>query len=207
MINLNASRICNAEKLKCLSDFIETYSPSIVCIQEVNIRASLREFSRNYQAYVNIEKESKDGVGIVTLIRKGIKVLDVIVGINGRIIGIKCNNIQVWNIYPKSGTAYKGDREKFFREDLTELMIQWKDSSRYIFQVGDHNCIHRVEDSLHNANQHLQQGLINHMKIHGLSDDFIKVHGKDIVAYSRITEISSTRIDYILSNTNECVYF
>ena len=53
IINLNASRICNAEKLKCLSDFIETYSPSIVCIQEVNIRASLREFSRNYQVYVN----------------------------------------------------------------------------------------------------------------------------------------------------------
>ena len=51
-----------------------------------NIRAALREFSGKYQVYVNIEKESKDGVGIVTLIRKGIKVFDIIVGVNGRII-------------------------------------------------------------------------------------------------------------------------
>ena len=45
------------------------------------------------------------------------------------------------------------------------------------------------------------------MQIQGLADDFIKVHGKDQIMYSRITQQSSTRIDYVMSNTNKCYYF
>ena len=44
------------------------------------------------------------------------------------------------------------------------------------------------------------------MKTQGLSDDFLNVHG-DIIMYSRITNRSSTRIDYILSNSKACYYF
>ena len=53
----------------------------------------------------------------------------------------------------------------------------------------------------------MQQGLINHLQVQGLSDDFLKVHGNDAIMYSRVTEISKTRIDYIFSNTGSCVYF
>ena len=45
------------------------------------------------------------------------------------------------------------------------------------------------------------------MQVQGLSDDFLNVHGKDTVMYSRVTDISKTRIDYIFSNTRSCVYF
>ena len=45
------------------------------------------------------------------------------------------------------------------------------------------------------------------MQIHGLADDFIKVHGSRTIMYSRITRNSSTRIDYVLSNTNKCSDF
>ena len=45
------------------------------------------------------------------------------------------------------------------------------------------------------------------MEIHGLSDDFINVHGQDQIMFSRITQNSSTRIDYVLSNTDKCTYF
>ena len=50
--------------------------------------------------------EAKDAVGIVTLIKKGITILDSIIGKGGRIIGIKVKNIQIWNVYPKSGSNY-----------------------------------------------------------------------------------------------------
>ena len=36
---------------------------------------------------------------------------------------------------------------------------------------------------------------------------FLSVHGEDTVMYSRITETSKTRIDYILRNSNSCSYF
>ena len=74
------------------------------------------------------------------------------------------------------------------------------------FKLGDHNCTHRASDSLHNSSQHLQPALVKHMKTHGLSDDFLNVHG-DIIMYLRITNRSSTRIDYILSNSKACYYF
>ena len=90
---------------------------------------------------------------------------------------------------------------------MTELFIQWKDCTKYIFQLGDHNCTHRLEDSLYNSSQHLQKGLVSHLQVHGLSDDFLKVHGDDVIMYSRRTEISQTRIDYIFSNTSACNYF
>ena len=132
--------------------------------------------------------------------------MDTIISKNGRIIGVKIENAQIWNVYPKSGTAFKQARELFFREELCVLMVNWKDHTRYIFQSGDHNCTHRLSDSLNNGNQHLQPGLVKHMQIHGLSDDFVNVHG-DVRMFSRITASSSTRIDFILSNSNACIYF
>ena len=85
--------------------------------------------------------------------------------------------------------------------------MNWKDTTKYIFQSGDHNCTHRLADSLYNGAQHLKAGLIKHMQIHGLSDDFLNIHGNDAVMYSRITNTSKTRIDYILSNSKACSYF
>ena len=95
-------------------------------------------------------------MGIVTLVKHGIQVNDIIVGLNGRILGVRIGDAQIWNIYPKSGSSFKKDREVFFREELSELFIQWKDTTKYIYQIGDHNCIHRKEDSLYNSQQHLQ---------------------------------------------------
>ena len=137
----------------------------------------------------------------------GVHVKDQIIGNNGRIIGLWIENSQFWNVYPRSGSAFKKERESFFREDLTELYIQWKDCTKYIFQLGDHNCTHRLEDSLYNSPQHLQKGLISHLQVQGLSDDFLKVHGENVIMYSRITATSQTRIDYIFSNTSACTYF
>ena len=50
-------------------------------------------------------------MGIATLVKKGYKILDSIIGLNGRIIGIRFGNMQIWNVYPKSGTGFKNERE------------------------------------------------------------------------------------------------
>ena len=185
VLNFNASRTSNLSKIENFLSFLDPYDPIFVSIQEINIFNALKVFSKKFQVLVNIENDSKDGIGIVSLVKKGIPILDSIIGLNGRIIGLKLRDIQLWNVYPQSGSGFKASREKFFREDLCSLMMNWKDSTKYIIELGDHNCIHRDSDSLHNSAQHLQPGLIKHMQIHGLSDDFLNIHG-DIIMYSRI---------------------
>ena len=207
LLNFNASRCKSLAKIETFSKFLDDYDPLFVCIQEIHVSGALKVFSKKYQVFINLESGSNDGVGIVTLIKNGVNIFDSIIGLNGRIIGVKVQNIQIWNVYPKSGSGFKKEREIFFREQLSELMVQWKDSTKYIFQLGDHNCTHRMEDSLYNGGQHLQAGLIKHMKINGLFDDFLNVHGNDAIMYSRITNTSKTRIDYILSNSKACSYF
>ena len=207
IFNFNASRCCHLNRIRQFYDFFESYDPLFVCIQEINVYSALKVFSDKYQVFINIEEGSQDGIGIVTLVKKQFQISDLIIGKNGRIIGLKIFNLQIWNVYPKSGSAFKKDRELFFREILCNYFMNWKDSTEYIIQVGDHNCIHRNLDSLNNATQHLQPGLVKHMQINSLSDDFLNVHGDDAVMYSRITQISKTRIDYLLSNTSKCTYF
>ena len=207
MINLNASRCGSVSKIREISRFIDAYGASIVCIQEINISSALKVFSDRFQVKINIECGVKDGVGIVTLVKLGLDIKDEIIGINGRIIGVWVGDMQIWNVYPKSGSGFKKERELFFREELSELFMQWKDQTKYIFELGDHNSTHRLQDSLYNGGQHLQSGLVHHLQIYGLSDDFLNVHGKETVMYSRVTEISKTRIDYIFSNSQSCIYF
>ena len=207
IFNFNASRCSHLTKIRQFYDFFEPYDPLFVCIQEINVHSALKVFSEKFQVFINIEQGSQDGIGIVTLVKRGFHISDLIIGQNGRIIGFKILNLQIWNIYPKSGSAFKKDREIFFRETLCSLYMNWKDSTEFIIQVGDHNCIHRNLDSLNNAPQHLQPGLVKHMQINSLTDDFLNVHGNDAIMYSRITQIYKTRIDYLLSNTSKCSYF
>ena len=75
--------------------------------QEINITSAIKIFSEKFQVLVNIEEGSKDGIGIVSLIKKDIHIVDTIVGVNGRIIGIQIKDAQFWNIYPQSGTNLK----------------------------------------------------------------------------------------------------
>ena len=65
---------------------------------------ALQVFSFYYHVYVNIEETARDNIGMCTLVSKNLNVRDQIIGLNGRIIGIKLENVQIWNIYPKSGS-------------------------------------------------------------------------------------------------------
>ena len=67
-------------------------------IQEIHVQNCLRIFSAKFQVIINLEQDSKDGIGICTLIRKNIKILDFSISQNGRIIGIKLRDLLIWNI-------------------------------------------------------------------------------------------------------------
>ena len=97
IFNFNASRCSNLGRIQQLYDYFEEYDPMLVCIQEINVASALRIFSEQYQVYVNLEQGVKDGIGIVSLIKYGIKVQDEIIGANGRIIGLRIANLQIWN--------------------------------------------------------------------------------------------------------------
>ena len=165
ILNFNASRTCSLVKINKFLEFLNEYDPIFVCIQEINVVGALKVFSSKFQVLINLEANANDGIGIVTLVKKGFPILDTIIGKNGRIIGAKVKDIQFWNVYPQSGSNFKKARETFFREDLCVLMANWKDHTKFVFELGDHNCTHRAIDSLNNSGQHLQPGLIKHLNV------------------------------------------
>ena len=200
-LNFNAYRAVDPKRIAEFANMIEIHKASVITIQEIHVQNCLKIFSGKFQVFVNLEHDSKTLIGICTLIRKDIKVLDYCICQNGRIIGIKLSDLQIWNIYPKSGTNNKREREIFFREVLSDMLHLWKDSGvKNIITIGDFNCTHTLSDSLNNKNAHLQQGLIKFMEVHNLKDDYLHLNGHLPRTFSRVTNLSSTRIDTAISN-------
>ena len=207
ILSLNTRRIERIDKLTNIKHFCELYSPQIICFQEINIVTALRIFSAQYQVFVNY---SNNFIGTVTVVKKGIKVLDFILCETGRIIGIKLSNVQVWNIYAASGSHNKKAREIFFRETLPNLMTVWQGFNQHVLQLGDHNCTHRIEDSenIERQKSHVQAGLIAQLELFSLKDELLRKKGKHVNGiYSRVTNVSKTRIDFIFSNSEKCIDF
>ena len=115
VINLNASRFRNRGRIEQIYSFLKEYDPYIVCIQEINVATALQVFDGRFQIFINIEKGSKDGIGIVTLVKLGIQIRDVIIGQNGRIIGLLLDNIQIWNgMYIPNLILHSEKSERYF---------------------------------------------------------------------------------------------
>ena len=208
ILTANAHRISSKDSINEFLDLLKDINPTVAYIQEIGVKMAVQVLGAYYQILINVDESTmgRECIGIATLIKKGIQIKDVILGDEGRTIGIKTRDVQFWNIYPKSGTGNKKWREQYFREDLPDMMTAWKDHTRWINQGGDFNCTHRLIDSLNNQNQHLQKGLQKHMKVWWLEDDYVRLNG-DQVCYSRITNQSRTRIDMILSNMNQVKNF
>ena len=208
VLTANAHRIGRREKILELLEAFKSYNPNIIFIQEIVINMALKIFSPHFQVFVNLETPSYDGVGIVTLVDNQIKVIDHKIGEEGRTIGVKTRDVQFWNVYPKSGTNNKKWRENYFREVLSNHMIVWKDQTRFVIQGGDHNCTIREIDSENNQGQHLQKALVNHFRVYGMTDEYIRLHGNERpISFSRISRNSKTRIDFIASNCDKCTEF
>ena len=121
VLNINASRICSENRIITLFNYIHVFKPGIVCIQEIDVRIASKVFKSEYQVLCNYDQKNIGYVGMVTLIRKEMDILENIYGINGRIIGVKLKGVQIWNVYPHSGSNFKSQRETFLEKNCVTL--------------------------------------------------------------------------------------
>ena len=135
ILTLNFSRYKNEKKILQVWEKLSKYEVDIYCLQEVNIESVLKCFNDKYQVIVNWEDLSNNKIGIAMLVKNNLKNFVKILGGNGRSIGIKLENMQVWNLYPQSGSLFKKDREIFFTEKLCNYMMLWKDQTKFLFQL------------------------------------------------------------------------
>ena len=179
-------------------------NPDIVFLQEVSIRDLYDKIKKEYRAFFSISKESIDGIGTMTLTRKEYRIYDSMMDKDGRVVAVKLNDLQIWNLYPLSGGAKK-ERETFFNQTLPHMMAGWDSKTSVTIVGGDLNCTAREIDSERNQNQHYQEGLVQFMKVFDLKDEYVTRHGEENPPiYSRITVNSKTRIDMISSNSDLC---
>ena len=137
ILNFNAYRAFDIKKIMRFNDMLKIYHPSIVTIQEIHVQNALRVFQGEYKVIVNIEQSSREQIGICMLVQKNIKVNDIIIGQNGRIIGVLLDSIRVFNLYPKSGTQNRNQREIFFREELPHLLKFWDNTKTEAIFCGE----------------------------------------------------------------------
>ena len=115
ILNFNAYRAANEDRIRHFSDLIRLYKPSICTIQEIHIGIAARLFGDDFHVMVNIEQASKDQIGICTLVHKSLKIRDYVLSSNGRIIGVWVGDFKLFNVYPKSGAQSRNQRDLFFQ--------------------------------------------------------------------------------------------
>ena len=109
ILTANAHRISSKNSINVFLDLLKDINPTVAYIQEIGVKMAVQVLGAHYQIVINADENTmgRESIGIATLIRKGIQIKDVILGDEGRTIGIKTRNVQFWNIYPKSGTGNK----------------------------------------------------------------------------------------------------
>ena len=83
IFNFNASRISSLQRIRSIKSVFEAFDADIISIQEIDIKSAVMIFSQSYHVFVNLENEAKDSIGIVSLVRKTIRVKEFIIGGNG----------------------------------------------------------------------------------------------------------------------------
>ena len=74
IFNFNASRISSLQRIRAIKSIFEAFNADVISIQEIDIKSSVIVFGASYHVFVNLENEAKDSIGIVTLVRKTIRV-------------------------------------------------------------------------------------------------------------------------------------
>ena len=70
LFSFNAFRTRSVIRIREFYDYFESYEPTFVFIQEINVASALKVFSDRFQVFINLEQKSEDGIGVVTLVRK-----------------------------------------------------------------------------------------------------------------------------------------
>ena len=112
ILSINSRRYRLREKIQRVYEFINDQEPDVVLIQEASVAGYKQVVKDNYHVFMNVSSQARDGVGVVTLVKKNIKVYDIMMDEEGRVLRVRVNDCQIWNVYPNAGIDRAG------REDL-----------------------------------------------------------------------------------------
>jgi Endonuclease/Exonuclease/phosphatase family len=131
-ININ-SIVCDAKK-SLLRDFVALNDLDVVFLQEVCFQNFT--FLKSHMAFVNNGPNNR---GTAILLRRSMTFSDILMSECGRIISILINGTNFVNVYAKSGSQYKRERDAFFLDEISIHLNKNGINSQVI--CGDFNCI------------------------------------------------------------------
>jgi exonuclease III len=131
-ININ-SIVCDAKK-SLLKDFIGLNDLDVIFLQEVCFQNF--NFIKSHMVFVNNGPNNR---GTAILLRRSMPFSSLLMSECGRITSIVINQINYVNIYAKSGSQYKRERDAFFLDEIS-IHLNKNDVNSHVI-CGDFNCI------------------------------------------------------------------
>jgi exonuclease III len=131
-ININ-SIICDAKK-SLLKDFISLNDLDVIFLQEVSFQNF--NFLKSHTVFANNGPNNR---GTAILLRRSMPFSELLMSECGRITSIIINQINYVNIYAKSGSQFKRERDAFFLDEISIHLN--KDGVNSHIICGDFNCI------------------------------------------------------------------
>ena len=127
-----------------LEEFLHKQGIDIALLQEVT-NPNLQSI-RRYTAHIN---QGAEGRGTAILTKEGLSISNIKRLLSGRGMAAIFNGTWILSIYAPSGAEKKTERERFYTNDLTQLLPT---THTELILAGDFNCILDTADSTGHKN-------------------------------------------------------
>lgn len=135
---ININTITNTTKLDALRTFFRTMELDIVFLQEVdNDQLTIP----GYTVICNVDHGRR---GTAIALKEYIKYSHVEKSIDSRLTSLRVNNTTLACVYAPSGSAARGERERFFNTTIAHYLRHRTD---HVILGGDFNCVLRQQDA------------------------------------------------------------
>ena len=135
----NIARISSPEKQKIMLDFFLQHNLDIICLQEITFN-TCPILTNHYQMFTNLGPR-KHGTAI--LVRHGLRVKNILLEPEGRLIAMEVRDLAFVCIYAPSGDQNKTNRDIFLRQTVPAYVTQYKAPA---IILGDFNAVDELED-------------------------------------------------------------
>ena len=196
IITLNVNCLGKPASRAGLVDFMDRFSPDLLCIQECNIPSEDLQglvTRHDYKALVNLDTADENARGTAFVWKNVLDFKNFTVVEANRLSYIMLGDLMIINIYAHSGRVARAQREELFSRSLNDLL----QSSSHLNKIllGDFNSIISRRDAMHNPGQKISQSLLQIVRIYNMADAFREVN--QTAGYTLIRNNGASRIDRI----------